>query len=81
MSLKLHITIDGKEISVYPTPTHITHMCMTTELGWAVRLKGRKAKRAIHSYIVWAYHQNPDDKLKDLYKAIKSGKEFEVYAQ
>jgi len=81
MSLKLHITIDGEEFPIYPTPTYITHMCMATDFSWSARLTEDKAKRAINSYIFWANQQNPDDKLKALYAAKKSGKEFEVYAQ
>jgi len=81
MSLKLHITIDGEEFPIYPTPTYITHMCMATDFSWSARLTEDKAKRAINSYIFWAHQMHPGEALNELYKAIKLGTEFEVYAQ
>jgi len=56
-------------------------MCMATDFSWSARLTEDKAKRAIHSYIFWAHQMHPGDELNELYKAIKLGTEFEVYAQ
>jgi len=81
MSHKLQITIDGKDLPVYPTPTYITHMCMATDFTWNARLEGKEAMRAIQTYILWVNHTHPDDELGGLHKAIKLGKEFEVHAQ
>jgi hypothetical protein len=81
MNVKLHITIDGEEFPVYPTPAHITYMCMATDFTWNARLEGKEAKRAIQAYIFWVNYMHPDDELEGLHKSIKLGTEFEVRAQ
>jgi hypothetical protein len=50
--MNLHLKINGKEIDLRQTPTHITYMCTMTDSGSpAFRLTGKKAHRAMFCYI------------------------------
>jgi len=79
MSMNIRITVDGEEIDVHQTPSHITYMCMMTPSGWTIRLKGNRAKRAVWVYLTWAQHTYPETKEELLWDALKTGKEVAVY--
>lgn len=53
MSMNLCATCNGKPIELYQTPTYITRMILVSSDGPVVSLKGKKARRALHSYIEW----------------------------
>jgi len=79
MSHNLQITIDGEHIDVRQTPSHITFMCMMSPTGWTIHLKGKKAKQAARAYLAWVQHIYPESKEEQLWDALKTGKEVEVY--
>jgi len=53
MSMNLHATCNGKPIELYQTPTYITRMVLVSSEGAVASLKGKKARRALNSYIEW----------------------------
>jgi hypothetical protein len=54
MSINMYLTVDGKEVSLWQTPTYITYMCMTTDNGvFEYELTGKQAKAAIARYFEW----------------------------
>jgi hypothetical protein len=81
MSINLHIAIDGEEIDIYQTPSYITYMCMMTQDGWTMRLKGKQAQRAVRSYLAWVSHAHPlgEGDTKRLFYAVESGIKLEVF--
>jgi len=84
MSINLHIAIDGEEIDVYQTPSHITYMCMMTQDGWTMRLKGKQAQRAVRSYLAWVSHAHPRSNVWEgaserLFSAVENGVKLEVF--
>jgi len=81
MSMNIRITVDGEEIDVIQTPSHITYMCMMTHDGYSLHLKRKKAKRALQSYLVWVQHVHPNaEPDARLRTALIMGKKIEVYA-
>jgi len=53
MSMNLHAECAGKPIELQQTPTHITRMIMVSSDGPVTSLTGKKARRALYSYIAW----------------------------
>jgi hypothetical protein len=80
MNTSVHIKVDGEEIPVYQTPSHITYMCLMTPSGWVSRPRGKQAKRTVRAYLAWAEYTYPEHKQEQLWDAITSCKKIEVYA-
>lgn len=58
MSMNLGATCnDGRAIELYQTPTYITRMILVSSDGPVASLKGKKARRALHSYIEWVLEE------------------------
>ena len=53
MSMNLHASCAGKPIELYQTPTYITRMILVSSNGPVACLKGKQARRALHSYFAW----------------------------
>ena len=59
MSMNLHARCAGKPIELYQTPTYITRMILVSSDGPVGSLKGKKARRALNSYIEWVSDPGP----------------------
>ena len=54
MSMNLHASCDNKSLDLWQTPTYITYMCCVNDKGQVIgELKGKRAIRALRSYIEW----------------------------
>lgn len=74
--MNLHATCNGKPIDLYQTPTHITRMILVSSDGPVTSLKGKKARRALYSYLVWVLNLgtqvfNSEEEKRDYYEQMK----------
>lgn len=53
MSMNLCLTVDGKDIDLWQTPTYVTNMCLMTSKGVKRTVSGKKAERALQAYFEW----------------------------
>lgn len=55
MSMNLYLRVDGKEVDLYQTPTHVTRMCLADgeSFGYKWDVKGKRAKQAVTAYCHW----------------------------
>jgi NMD protein affecting ribosome stability and mRNA decay len=52
--MNLYIEVDGLDIDVWQTPTHITEMCLMDHEGrWMHEVSGNDALRAVFCYTSW----------------------------
>ena len=74
MSMNLYITVDGRELELYQTPSHITNMCMMgTDGEVKSEVKGKKAQRAIACYLEYVNSMKSG--------AFKSQEDYEMAAR
>ena len=77
MSMNLYIRVDGKDLNVYQTPTHITYMCLVDSNGKIKpEVYGKKALRAIHTYLLWV-----DQKSDGVYEDAAHAKSAKNYVE
>lgn len=95
MSMNLYIEFDNQKIDVYQTPTHITYMCLMTDIGRKFEMKGKEAKRAVNCYIEYVgslkngmYHSEEEMKeycdpinnhIRTVQLLLQSAKKIRVY--
>ena len=80
MSMNLHLKINGKEIDLFQTPTHITYMCTMTNSGVpAFKLTGKKAHRAIYCYTEYVSSFSSTDHIHHILAMMETAKKIEVY--
>ena len=58
MSMNLCLTVDGKTVELWQTPTYITDMCMMTSKGVKSVMSGKQAMRALRIYFEWCKKQD-----------------------
>jgi hypothetical protein len=78
--MNLHLFVDGNEIDLWQTPTHITNMCMMINGVVCRQLSGNEAKNAMELYFEWV--RSTDDKkfakyhIEDILFSITHGRDI-----
>jgi hypothetical protein len=80
MSMNLYCSLNGREIGLWQTPTHITYMCLYgKKFRRGKDVTGKAARRALELYRLWGSSLGVDWQLPKELLDIKSNDKLIMY--